>query len=394
MPGFLPIADALAEAGMREECLNINWAGGDAPIPRELELVRVIAGRDNGFAVTVYADTLLSDGEYRQPVNARETVELLTGLGVRRFSPGIVPAPSVDAQKRQTEELAELFALFAEVGAAATITAGCGTASPQTRWRARWQGPSLRPRHPPRLGQSDAPSTPLLPRSRATPAGSPPSRPSGSAARPWRPSVPDYAQCCPDPGFVTAMHERAPRTLAEAQASAAAIIAGFDDAQLLAAVNRHDPIGVAPENELSRREQVGVLTGDPDVLAEIAELDRAYRARFGTVFLIRASDPRSRYVLSRATTRRIMLTFRDLGFLESPDGKTFGLTPRVLQLGYSYLSTLPLREVARPHLEELSADLHETTGLAILDGEEMAPSSATDLPLVHQPTSCCFRERP
>lgn len=75
--------------------------------------------------------------------------------------------------------------------------------------------------------------------------------------------------------------------------------------------------------------------------------------------------------LSRATTRRLMLTFRDLGFLESPDGKTFGLTPRVLQLGYSYLSTLPLREVARPQLEELSADLQETAGLAILDGEEI-----------------------
>jgi IclR family transcriptional regulator, pca regulon regulatory protein len=42
-----------------------------------------------------------------------------------------------------------------------------------------------------------------------------------------------------------------------------------------------------------------------------------------------------------------------------------------LQLGYSYLSTLPLRDVARPHLEELSADLHETAGLAILDGEEI-----------------------
>lgn len=121
-PGFLRIADALTDAGMREECLNINWAGGDAPIPRELELVRAIAGRDNGFAVTVYADTLLSDGEHHQPVSARQTVELLTELGVRRFSPGIVQAPSADAQKRQTEELAELFELFAEVGAAATIT--------------------------------------------------------------------------------------------------------------------------------------------------------------------------------------------------------------------------------------------------------------------------------
>ncbi|MCF7547538.1 hypothetical protein [Pseudonocardia sp. WMMC193] len=122
MAGFARIAEALAEAGVREECLNINWGGGSAPIPRELELVRTVAGGDHGMAVTVYADTLLSDGEHRQPVTARETVELLAGLGVRRFSPGIVPAPSADAQKRQTEELAALFALFAEVGAEATIT--------------------------------------------------------------------------------------------------------------------------------------------------------------------------------------------------------------------------------------------------------------------------------
>ncbi len=91
--GFVRIADALAEAGMAEECLNINWGGGREPIPRELALVTAIAGRDNGFAVTVYADTLLSDGENRQPVTARETAELLVELGVRRLSPGIVDAP-------------------------------------------------------------------------------------------------------------------------------------------------------------------------------------------------------------------------------------------------------------------------------------------------------------
>ncbi|HZX07699.1 IclR family transcriptional regulator domain-containing protein [Kribbella sp.] len=71
--------------------------------------------------------------------------------------------------------------------------------------------------------------------------------------------------------------------------------------------------------------------------------------------------------LSRATTRRILLTLRDLGFVHSDDGRSFRLAPRVLGLGYSYLSSTPLRDVARPHLEQVSGDLFETAGLAILD---------------------------
>lgn len=75
--------------------------------------------------------------------------------------------------------------------------------------------------------------------------------------------------------------------------------------------------------------------------------------------------------LSRATTRRIILTLCDLGFVQTQDGRSFRLTPRVLQLGYSYLASLPMRDVARPHLETLSEKLSETAGLAILDGTEI-----------------------
>ena len=66
MNGFVRIAEALAEAGVRDESLNVNWAGGPAPTPRELALCRTIAGRDFGFKLNVYADTLLSDGEHHR----------------------------------------------------------------------------------------------------------------------------------------------------------------------------------------------------------------------------------------------------------------------------------------------------------------------------------------
>ncbi|MEV0087691.1 hypothetical protein [Saccharopolyspora sp. NPDC050642] len=120
--GFLRIAEALADAGVKEESLNINWGGGSAPIPRELELCRAIAGRDFGFRLNVYADTLLSDGVNRQPVTARETARLLADLGVRVLAPGIVQAPSKEAQKHQLEELADFFELARELGMDVTIT--------------------------------------------------------------------------------------------------------------------------------------------------------------------------------------------------------------------------------------------------------------------------------
>lgn len=120
--GFLRVAEALAEAGIKDESLNINWAGGSTPIPRELALCRAIAARDFGFKLNVYADTLLSDGEKRQPVSARESAELLLELGVRTLGVGIVQAPSPVAQKRQMDELAEFYALVRELGIEATVT--------------------------------------------------------------------------------------------------------------------------------------------------------------------------------------------------------------------------------------------------------------------------------
>jgi D-citramalate synthase len=120
--GFVLVAEALGEAGIKEESLNITWGGGSAPIPRELALCRAIAGRDFGFRLNVYADTFLSDGQTRQPVSARESVEMLVDLGVRMLAVGIVQAPSPEAQQRQMEELAEFFELARDLGVEVSIT--------------------------------------------------------------------------------------------------------------------------------------------------------------------------------------------------------------------------------------------------------------------------------
>ncbi|SDK47022.1 transcriptional regulator, IclR family [Actinopolyspora mzabensis] len=74
--------------------------------------------------------------------------------------------------------------------------------------------------------------------------------------------------------------------------------------------------------------------------------------------------------LDRATARRLLLTLADLGYVSS-DGRTFELTPRVLDLGYSYLSSLALPELAQPHLRWLARELNETAALAVLEGNEI-----------------------
>jgi IclR family transcriptional regulator, pca regulon regulatory protein len=74
--------------------------------------------------------------------------------------------------------------------------------------------------------------------------------------------------------------------------------------------------------------------------------------------------------LTRAAARRFLLTLVELGYVHS-DGRMFSLRPRVLELGYAYLSTLSLTDVASPHMEELVATLRESSSISVLDGDDV-----------------------
>jgi IclR family pca regulon transcriptional regulator len=74
--------------------------------------------------------------------------------------------------------------------------------------------------------------------------------------------------------------------------------------------------------------------------------------------------------LTRAATRRFLLTLGDLGYVRT-DGRRFELTARVLELGYAFLSSLSLPEVAEPHLERLVSEVHESSSVSVLDGESI-----------------------
>lgn len=74
--------------------------------------------------------------------------------------------------------------------------------------------------------------------------------------------------------------------------------------------------------------------------------------------------------LTRAAARRFLLTLTDLGYVRT-DGRLFTLTPRVLELGYAYLSSAGLPEVAQPHLERLAAEVRESSSMSVLDGDDI-----------------------
>jgi IclR family transcriptional regulator, pca regulon regulatory protein len=76
--------------------------------------------------------------------------------------------------------------------------------------------------------------------------------------------------------------------------------------------------------------------------------------------------------LTRSTTHRYVATLTSLGFLEQ-DASTrkYRLGPRVLDLGFSTLGSLELREIARPHLRTLTEATGHTSNLAIRDDTDV-----------------------
>jgi IclR family pca regulon transcriptional regulator len=82
------------------------------------------------------------------------------------------------------------------------------------------------------------------------------------------------------------------------------------------------------------------------------------------------SEVAARTGLTRATARRVLLTLAELGYV-SIDGRRFSLTPRVLDIGYAYLSSLNVQQIAQPYLEALSERVHESVSVTVLDGADV-----------------------
>jgi len=74
--------------------------------------------------------------------------------------------------------------------------------------------------------------------------------------------------------------------------------------------------------------------------------------------------------MNRARARRFLLTLNSLGYVRKQN-RHFELAPRTLQLGYAFLSANNYRTVIQQHLEDITAQIGESSSLGVLDGSEV-----------------------
>jgi IclR family transcriptional regulator, pca regulon regulatory protein len=115
-----------------------------------------------------------------------------------------------------------------------------------------------------------------------------------------------------------------------------------------------------------------------EALARGLDVIRAFRPHQPAMSLAAVADAAG---LPRPTARRILLTLEELGYVRQSGGG-FELTPRVLELGMSYVLSRNLWEVARPHMEALVARTHESSSIAQLDGSDIVYVARVAVPKI------------
>jgi IclR family pca regulon transcriptional regulator len=102
--------------------------------------------------------------------------------------------------------------------------------------------------------------------------------------------------------------------------------------------------------------------------------------------------------LARPTARRILLTLEQMGYVRAVEpleqmryvravdrkavDRKYELTPRVLELGMSYVLSRNLWDVARPHMKGLVARTHESSSIAQLDGSDIVYVARVAVPKI------------
>jgi len=94
---------------------------------------------------------------------------------------------------------------------------------------------------------------------------------------------------------------------------------------------------------------------------------RAFSAEAHSLTIAQVSE---RTGVTRAVARRYLFTLQALGYVVQ-SGDRFSLTPRLLDLGFTYLSTLDITSVVQPFMERVATTLHESCSVSVLDGHEI-----------------------
>lgn len=116
--------------------------------------------------------------------------------------------------------------------------------------------------------------------------------------------------------------------------------------------------------------QVVNLEAQPDFVAGFARGLKVIRAFGENSHMLTLSQVAERSGLTAAGARRLLLTLVALGYAGTKD-RFYFLTPKILSLGYSYLTSLPLYHFAQPILEELVEKTGETCAIGVLDDTDV-----------------------
>jgi IclR family pca regulon transcriptional regulator len=117
--------------------------------------------------------------------------------------------------------------------------------------------------------------------------------------------------------------------------------------------------------------QIDALGGDPNFMTSLARGLAVIQAFSQRKRQLTVSQISNKTGFSRAAVRRCLYTLAKLGFAGSDDNRHFFLRPRILALGHSYITSMPLATAAQPVLEHVSHLLHESCSIATLDGLEI-----------------------
>ncbi|MFM7124681.1 MAG: IclR family transcriptional regulator C-terminal domain-containing protein [Actinomycetes bacterium] len=88
-----------------------------------------------------------------------------------------------------------------------------------------------------------------------------------------------------------------------------------------------------------------------------------------------------RTLLARPTVLRLLITLEELGYVRELDNR-YSLTPKVVDLGMAYISSLGLYGSAKPHMELLSKQVDQTVSLAELDGSDIVYTGRIEVPKI------------
>lgn len=78
------------------------------------------------------------------------------------------------------------------------------------------------------------------------------------------------------------------------------------------------------------------------------------------------SDVAKKVDITRANARRLLLTLEHLGYVRQRDG-FFYLSPKIIELGYSYYASLPWTDLAHKHLKQVANECKLSCSISILD---------------------------